>query len=453
MNRASCWGEGCRVTFYDGVELLQVAAQGGASATWQAMCHSEGQFIYNLFRRQLAVFIPTFDPMTQIEADVFMQRSFYLKDLIMSPAALSVLIPLSPPGLNFTGFWVSDVRVSWVNLLSLDQNPIVLEIDSIKAKAAELPAGSPEEVEAMIEAWLDVIGGPEAVPFRGRYPLLDGATFHIRSVELQIDSPKHYGKLEIQLQGVDILAVDADGRQKDLSSLVQAGATEESWTTHRLVECSQVSARYVRENENATLDSETPPPAADVESGGIIDEVRSLDFEALQKRLPWGWGVWGGAGDEVAAPKVERTAAGFEMPVFALDPTPLAVLLSARSRAADLRHTLAQRWTVAFPGAARFLTLPPFLTPAPEFPSPDPRLAPFPPPSTEYSVRFADGFPFQWQFSRFQTHRPQMHPVFAMVFTVIAVSAVLAIFTTCNPRPWVRRATSCLGLLSAPFFR
>ena len=108
---------------------------------------------------------------THIEADIFLQRSFWLRNLSVSPAAApclvssgpggppgitkrdakrlseaSLLIALAPPGLNFTKFWISDVKaremasgcdvafgclfqVSWNNLMALDSSPIVVEIE------------------------------------------------------------------------------------------------------------------------------------------------------------------------------------------------------------------------------------------------------------------------------------------------------------------------------------
>jgi len=375
---------------------VEATAQGGASATWQALSTSEGQFIYNLFRRQLAVLIPTFDPLTQIEADLFMQRSFYLRDLHMSPAALSVLIPLAPPGLNFSCFWVSDVRVSWVNLLSLDQNPIVCEIDSIQAQAGEIPAGNASEVDSLITDWLDVVGGLDPVRFVGRYPLLDGATFRVRNIQLDIDSPSRYGKLRLKLEGVDIVAVDSEGRQRGLIELVKAGMHQDTITFNRLVECSEISALYVSDSANSTADAES----------GAADEDQQQHAQYL------------------------------------LDPTPLAALLTQRCMIEDLRRVVAQKWTLAFPGATRFHTIPPLLTTQPEPPPPDPRLVPFPPPATEYHVRVADGASFQWYSSAFVAHRPQMHPIAAMVFTTIILCALLALTATCSPRPWLQRLLS-----------
>lgn len=407
VHRLTCWGEGCRVAFYDGVKVVHGAAQGGASATWQAVCASEGQFIYNLFRRQLAVFIPAFDPMTQIEADVFMQRSFYLRDLHMSPAALSVLIPLAPPGLNYSRFFVSEVRVGWVNLLSLDENPIVLEIERVEATAAEVPAGSPQEVEHLVTTWLDTIGGNTPVPFRGRYPLLDGATFRVKRVELSVDSPTRYGRLRLALSNMEIIAVDGEGRQLGLSSLCKAGLSEDYVTFNRLIDCEQVSAHYVSGDDDGSLEAEPVPGVPHSGPGGRH---------------------------------------------YLLDPTPLAALLTQKARVEDLRHVVAQRWTLAFPGATRLHALPPLLTSAPELGPPDPRLSPFPAPATEWRIRIAEHLPFHWgsRFSRGQ-FRPHMHPIAAMVFTAIIIGLLLAFSTTVTPRPWFRVLLSRPPLLGHLF--
>ena len=65
VNRLSCRGEVSPVALTDGVQWMDGAVSSSASATWNAMVLSEGQVVYNLFRRQLAVFIPSFDPAAQ----------------------------------------------------------------------------------------------------------------------------------------------------------------------------------------------------------------------------------------------------------------------------------------------------------------------------------------------------------------------------------------------------
>jgi len=291
-----------------------------------------------------------------------------------------VLIPLAPPGINFTDFYVSDVRVCWMNLLSLDANPIVLEIETVRTAAAELTAGSEAEVEELITQWLDVCGGVQPVPFQGRYPLLDGATFRVRNVELNIASPTRYGNLSLVLSDVEVMATDAEGRQRDLNLLCKDGLDEHERTItfSRLVECGQASVRY----------SEVMPG----------EGVRYL-----------------------------------------LDPTPVTAVYTQKYSAEDMRRVLEQRWTLSFPGPTRILTLPPLLEPAPESPPGDPRLFPFPAPSAEWHVRFADGFPFQWHFSRFPTQSPRMHPIAAAVFTVLLIASVLACAVDLSPRPWLQR--------------
>lgn len=90
--------------------------------------------------------------------------------------------------------------MSWNNLMALDSSPIEVEIDSITAEAGEQLAGSEEEVEDLILRWLDVCGGVQPDPFRGRYPLLDAATFRVHHVHLTIRS-RRYGDLTVNLRG------------------------------------------------------------------------------------------------------------------------------------------------------------------------------------------------------------------------------------------------------------
>ena len=82
----------------------------------------------------------------------------------------------------------------------------------------------PAEVEDLISRWLDVVGGVQPDPFqggarlskchlrleaeglwkttrRGKYPLLDAATFRVRHVDLLIDSPTRYGQVDVSLRG------------------------------------------------------------------------------------------------------------------------------------------------------------------------------------------------------------------------------------------------------------
>jgi len=387
------------------------------------MLLSEGQIIYNLFRRQLEVFIPTFDPSKQIEADLLMTRSFMLRDLNMSAAAFSVLIPLAPPGLNFTRFWVSNVRVSWKNLLSLDTNPIVLDIDSVQAAAAELSAGSDAEIESLIQDWLDVCGGVKPVPFQGKYPLLDGATFRVKKIQLDICSPTRYGNLSVDLDRVEILAADSEGRQQDLSTLCRLGLDNSTITFSRFVDCRRVSVKYVDPEE---ADDGRESDVEDNESElGVIGEGRS--GESLHP---------GKSGQDVR---------------FLLAPTPLVALLTQKSCVEDLRRMLEQRWQLIFPDSTRISTLPPLLTPAPEPPPQDPRLFPFPAPDTEWHVRVAEGKQSSWDFSPFLPHRPQIHPAAAVLFTLVFVSIALRLTTHVTAKPWLKHLLAKAALVRNRF--
>lgn len=49
-------GDGCRVAWRDGTRLVRSAP----TAVGQAILNGEGRFVYNLFSRQLAVFVPNF---------------------------------------------------------------------------------------------------------------------------------------------------------------------------------------------------------------------------------------------------------------------------------------------------------------------------------------------------------------------------------------------------------
>jgi len=388
VSRVTCIGEDCRVAFDGGVGVMQ----DGVSSTWAAVLLKEGEFIYSLFRRQLKVFVPDFDNL-QIEADFFMQRSFWLRHFHLSPMAFSILIPLAPPGLNFTRFYVSDIRVSWQNLFSLDQNPIVLDIESVRATAAECPAGNHTEVENMILDWLDISGtGP--APFSGKYPLLDGATFRIQTLDLDIISPKRYGNLHLHLGGVEVRAVTANGVQLDLRSLVKQGLHKGTITFSRLVECHMASVKYLSPNLEDRWDG-LPP-------------------------------------------------AGSEGEHFVLAPTKLAAMLTRRQLTKDLRQAVAQRWTLVFPAATRFLALPPLLCEAPELPPSDPRLCPFEEPPTEWRIHIAeeDALLDGPMFEGFKAIRPSMHPIAAVFFTAVSLGILLYICTHVRPRPWLHRLLS-----------
>eukprot|EP00419_Tripos_fusus_P011834 CAMPEP_0172665950 /NCGR_PEP_ID=MMETSP1074-20121228/7539_1 /TAXON_ID=2916 /ORGANISM="Ceratium fusus, Strain PA161109" /LENGTH=465 /DNA_ID=CAMNT_0013482305 /DNA_START=376 /DNA_END=1771 /DNA_ORIENTATION=+ len=421
VNRLTCWSDGCRVVLTDGGQWVQGSLQNGASATWSAMLLSEGQIIYNLFRRQLEVFIPAFDPSKQIEADLLMARSFILRDLNMSAAAFSVLIPLAPPGLNFTRFWVSDVRVSWKNLLSLDTNPIVLEIDSVQAAVAELAAGSDMQIESLIQDWLDVCGGVKPVPFQGKYPLLDGATFRVKTIHLDICSPTRYGNLSVDVDRMEILAADSEGRQQDLMKLCKLGLDNSTVTFSRLIDCRRVSVKYVDA------------------AAGEVDEGQ-------EKAVGDGESDLGSVFGE--SPHPARSGGNVR---FLLAPTPLVALLTQKSCVEDTRRMLEQRWQLSFPAATRINTVPPLLTPAPEPPPQDRRLFPFPAPAAEWRVSVADGSQSRWDLSPFLPHRPQIHPIAAVVFTLVFVVIVLTMTTHITAKPWLKHLLAKAALSETVF--
>jgi len=396
------WGTSFRDTLHHGIRSLEMAARGGASAAWQAMLSSEGQLIYNLFRRHLGVFVPSFDPSTQIEADVFLQRSFWLRNLSVSPAAVSALTQLAPPGLNFTRFWVSDVRVSWKNSFLLDRSPIIVEIESMRATAGEIATGTHEEVEDIIVEWVSALGGVQSNPFEGRYPLLDGATFRVGRLELNISSPTRYGNLSVSIKDIEARAVDSEGQQGKLNELCTSGAHDKVISFSKLVDCSQASAYYVNS------------PSAEA----LVDLPD--DFEPESHK-------------------------------FMIAPTPVSVLLTQDKNRSDMRQVLKQRTQISFPGRTAVLASPPFLSEAPA-PQPfDCRLFPFPAPATEWKILFADTDPFDWIFSSWRT-QPTKTKYAAVAgwgvgFCMGLLAITLIAAATLRPRLWVLR------VLSFPFFR
>eukprot|EP00913_Durusdinium_trenchii_P006499 g6108.t2 len=295
--------------------------------------------VYNLFSRQLAVFVPNFWDSTKIEADIFLQRSFWLRNLTISPAAASLLTALAPPGLNFTRVFISDAKVSWNNLMALDSSPIVVEIDRISAEASELPAD-------LIRQWLDVCGGVQPDPFTGRYPLLDAATFRVHHVDLTITSPARYGFLSVSLRGLEVKAVNKDGQQQDLLHMLERSQDWENnaITMSRLVECSQASARYLK-------------------SGVGLQDGHFSDY--------------------------------------LLEPTPLSLLLQQVKNASYMRQIFKQRYTVSVP-SGRLLLLGPLAgeqtEDLPDVPA-DPRLCPFDVPTPEWRIQMASRDQFDWIFS------------------------------------------------------
>jgi len=241
--RATCFGDGCRVVLTDSASRAGGAAYGGALAAWNQAMRYEGKVIYSLFQRQLGVFVPSFQRATQIEADFIFHRSFWLRNLTASPTAFSMLLSLLPPGLNFTSCYISDVKVSWAaNPQSLWKLPITVNVESFVASAAEVPAGSEEEVEALITNWLAITNNQgQPCPFKGTYPLLDGATFRVAHVELNITSPKRYGNVSLSLRDLEVSAVDAKGQARDLDLLCKSGFRGDTLRMHRLVECTEAS--------------------------------------------------------------------------------------------------------------------------------------------------------------------------------------------------------------------
>eukprot|EP00913_Durusdinium_trenchii_P006498 g6108.t1 len=335
MQRVACVGDGCRVAWRDGTRLVRSAP----TAVGQAILNGEGRFVYNLFSRQLAVFVPNFWDSTKIEADIFLQRSFWLRNLTISPAAASLLTALAPPGLNFTRVFISDAKVSWNNLMALDSSPIVVEIDRISAEASELPAD-------LIRQWLDVCGGVQPDPFTGRYPLLDAATFRVHHVDLTITSPARYGFLSVSLRGLEVKAVNKDGQQQDLLHMLERSQDWENnaITMSRLVECSQASARYLK-------------------SGVGLQDGHFSDY--------------------------------------LLEPTPLSLLLQQVKNASYMRQIFKQRYTVSVP-SGRLLLLGPLAgeqtEDLPDVPA-DPRLCPFDVPTPEWRIQMASRDQFDWIFS------------------------------------------------------
>mmetsp|Transcript_794 Transcript_794/g.1714 ORF Transcript_794/g.1714 Transcript_794/m.1714 type:complete len:1013 (-) Transcript_794:86-3124(-) len=255
--RVTCFGDGCRVVLADSATKAYGSAAGSALAAWNSAMRYEGQIIYSLFQQQLGVFIPRFQRETQIEADFIFHRSFWLRNLTASPAAFSVLLSLLPPGLNFTSCFISDVKVSWAaNPSNLWRLPITIDVESVWATADEVPAGSEEEVEALIQNWLTLTGNRgQEVPFQGTYPLLDGATFRVARVELNVTSPTRYGNVSLQMEDLEVRAVDNRGRTRDLDLLCKSGLHGEAIRFYRLIECKEAAIlQQPQHNADTDLD-------------------------------------------------------------------------------------------------------------------------------------------------------------------------------------------------------
>eukprot|EP00434_Breviolum_minutum_P032729 symbB.v1.2.028942.t1/scaffold3119.1/size63149/5 len=355
--------------------------------------------VYNLFSRQLAVFVPNFWDSTKIEADIFLQRSFWLRNLSISPAAASLLTALAPPGLNFTRVWISDAKVSWNNLMALDSSPIVVEIDSISAEASEEAAGSEEEIEDLILRWLDVCGGVQPDPFRGRYPLLDAATFRVHHVDLKINGPSRYGTLAVSMRGLEVKAVGEDGQQQDLLTMLERSQDWENnaITMSRLVECSQASAKYVGSSPG---------------------------------------GIQHGYSDE-----------------YLLEPTPLRLLMQQVKNVSDMRQIFKQRNIVSVP-SGRLLLLGPLAGAAndsvEDLPPADPRLCPFEPPTPQWQIQMASTDQFDWIFSAWMSQPTAKTVAVASMGVGMAVGLFFLLclasncFVSVRPRPWFRRCLTTL---------
>eukprot|EP00929_Paragymnodinium_shiwhaense_P120190 TRINITY_DN92098_c0_g1_i1.p1 TRINITY_DN92098_c0_g1~~TRINITY_DN92098_c0_g1_i1.p1 ORF type:complete len:729 (+),score=111.71 TRINITY_DN92098_c0_g1_i1:67-2253(+) len=421
-------GDNAKFHLSNGVSSVGQASQN----TWQRVLRSEGQFVYNLFKSQLALFVPGFDPASQIEGDFFMHRSIWLRNLSVSPVAATTLLPLAPPGLNFTEFFISDVQVSWDNLLDLERRPIVVDIDRVRATAAEKPSGSHEEVNQLIENWLKIYK-QETAPFDGKYPLLDGATFRIRRIELNISSSLRYGNLAVVLNGVEAQAVDGQGNVQDLRSLCKDGLKGDMVTFCRRIESSQAFVRYRNTGLEALQESAESPDAYPFVRQRFDDRT----FESvLENTKYWGMSPVLEKLKDVLVPDDDDRDEE-----YLLQPTPVSAQLTQTKVVADARRIVGQRWRLVFPGQTSILTLPPLLGPASEPPPPDPRLCPFEAPTPEWQLVFASRDPFDWVFSSWRmqgrSDRPLKRVTALKVLTVIAVTAGIFIFVA-EPRPWLR---------------
>jgi hypothetical protein len=374
-NRATCFGEGCRVAAWNAA----LQGRSGALAAWNAAMRSEGWIVYNLFRRQLSILFPSFQRAAQLRADLFFERAFWLRNLTASPAAFSVLLGVLPAGLNFTSCYISDVRVSWsVDPRALGRIPIVVDVESVFATAGEVPAGGYEEVEELISTWLDIGEGLDKdlnvkpFPFQGRYPLLDGATFRCRKLELDIISPARYGNVSVLAEDLEVRAVDSRGQVQDLNRLCEEGLDEHTITFSRLFTCATASMRYINET--------------------------TLSF-------------------------CNATDNGTEACEFLLAPTPFGVLSSTTKSKEDMYRVVKQRWKYSFPGPLSITTLPPFLSEdVPELPPADRRLYPYEAPTAEWTLEVAQANPL-WgiQAVRPLYRRTRFQLAFGVVLVVCAL--------------------------------
>jgi len=314
----------------------------GLNSAWETVKDTEGKAIYKLFKSQLDIFVPDFSPSSQIEADVLVEKSLWLRNLSVDPAALSLLTPLALPGLNFTSFRiVGDVQVSWRNLLRLDRDPLVFDIDAVHARLAEEPVGDAKTNEQMIQSWLKISGSSAPKPFDGKYSMLDGAVIRVKTAELSIDSPTRYGDILLHMEGLQVCAVDSQGKPADLKSLAAIACESDSEETSsevsffRLLQFKQFWASY----------QDTPKPLAANSSGTSV--------------APGTWLV---------------------------APTALRALSSQRRLMSDVRQSTAQSWTLQFPQRLALSTKLPLLSPAPPASPRDPRLFPFKGPPAELAI-------------------------------------------------------------------
>lgn len=274
---------------------------------------------------------------------------------------------------------------------TLSRVPLVVEVDSVRAAAGELPAGSNEEVEDIITTWLDIAGGldkngeVEPFPFQRKYPLLDGATFRVRKVDLDIVSPMRYGNVSIAARDIEVCALDSEGQVQDLDTLCKAGVKDDLVSFHRLYDVGEAAIRYVRDKRtDDTLGENAPENDEDAED-------------------------------------------------FLLSPTPVAVLSSQTKTIEDLYRVVEQRWALSFPGPFSVLTLPPFLGDAPQLPLQDRRLCPYPGPTPQWSIHIAKGNPC-WGLLRPKPLYKRRRTSVIVTATICMIAAV--VFLT--PRPWLR---------------
>jgi len=372
----------------------EVFLQDRALGLWNKLTNIDDEIIYRLLREPLDTFVPGFDPPSQIQAHPILKKFVRFRNLTVSPVALSVLTGLAPAGLNFTDFWINEVSVEWRSLLALDRFPLVFSIDVIRATAEEVPVGNSSDIEELVARWIKVTNAGVPTPLNDRYPLLDGATINIKSVELNISSPTRYGNLSICLDGVRMLAVNEAGQPQDLDALHKDGLGDDIFRQSKLIEFQSASVSYL-----------------DIPDGEFTDHANgSLDTSM----------------------RSGSRAGLLDTQQYLFAPMRVVALQTMGKLVTDMRLMVSQKWSLSLFGPLMISSLPPLLSPQPESQPRDPRLFPFTAPPAQWEIR---SFATKSAPTSMLPHAARPKRVFETFFVSVAVLAV-ATAVAFYPRKW-----------------